>query len=583
MPETISEETLSNEIKQLLSSFKKSSTNESTDGWGPNKPPEQFKDLPYQKFSKSDKIGKIADWTLTGGQPGVGMMGGPSGGGGVGPMDKKNYKYQPQFSVGNVGGQYSYFHEEDESQFTLVDQSKQFRTSYQKKISQLQRTNKSRQQQYQNYGQDSFSGQKFTKQTKIQQDRRKQQRFYGGRSDSNRMNRMMREPSIRVKEDWKVIEEIDFPRLTKLSLPMYQEPVDVKICGSLEYYDRTYDRINTKLPKKLNRINRVYHKVTTTDDPVIRSLSKSDYNVFATDSIISTLMCCCRSVYPWDIVVSKIGNKLFFDKRDESNFDLLTVNETSMDVLFDDDKNINSPNNLALEATFINHNFAQQALKMNEERYEFDNKNPFIGEGDEGEVASVAYRYRKWDLGNGINLIIRSEIDAVTTGANNELQYLSIKALNEWDSRVSSGMDWRSKLDSQPGAVLAYEIKANGCKLAKWTVCALLSDVDNIKFGFVSRANSRATDQHVILGTQQFKPNDFANQIALNMDNSWGIVRCIIDFLMKQENGKYIIMKDPNKAIIRIYDIPNNTFSDEDDDDDDNDGEEDGNETTRKN
>ncbi len=51
-------------------------------------------------------------------------------------MDKKNYnRYQPQFSVGNVG-QYSYFHEEDESQFTLVDTSKTVRTQYQKIIRQ---------------------------------------------------------------------------------------------------------------------------------------------------------------------------------------------------------------------------------------------------------------------------------------------------------------------------------------------------------------------------------------------------------------------------------------------------------------
>lgn len=51
-------------------------------------------------------------------------------------------------------------------------------------------------------------------------------------------------------------------------------------------------------------------------------------------------------------------------------------------------------------------------------------------------MASVAYRYRKWDLGNGINLIIRSEIDAVTTGPNDEKLFLNIKALNEWDSKV---------------------------------------------------------------------------------------------------------------------------------------------------
>lgn len=65
---------------------------------------------------------------------------------------------------------------------------------------------------------------------------------------------------------------------------------------------------------------------------------------------------------------------------------------------------------------------------------------------------------------------------------------------------------------------------------------------------FVSRVNVRATDKHVVLGMQQFKPLEFASQIALNMDNAWGIVRCIIDFLNKQTDGKYIIMKDPNKV-----------------------------------
>lgn len=69
-------------------------------------------------------------------------------------------------------------------------------------------------------------------------------------------------------------------------------------------------------------------------------------------------------------------------------------------------------------------------------RHTFEEPNPFI-EGNEGEVASVAYRYRKWDLGNGINLIIRSEIDAVSKGANDEINYLNVKALNEWDSKVS--------------------------------------------------------------------------------------------------------------------------------------------------
>lgn len=49
--------------------------------------------------------------------------------------------------------------------------------------------------------------------------------------------------------------------------------------------------------------------------------------VFATDTILATLMCSPRSMYSWDIVIQKVGNKLFLDKRDAS-FDLLTVSRT---------------------------------------------------------------------------------------------------------------------------------------------------------------------------------------------------------------------------------------------------------------
>jgi len=46
--------------------------------------------------------------------------------------------------------------------------------------------------------------------------------------------------------------------------------------------------------------------------------------VFATDALITTLMCATRSVYSWDIIVERQGDFLFFDKRDGSNLDLLT-------------------------------------------------------------------------------------------------------------------------------------------------------------------------------------------------------------------------------------------------------------------
>lgn len=94
---------------------------------------------------------------------------------------------------------------------------------------------------------------------------------------------------------------------------------------------------------------------------------------------------------------------------------------------------------------------------------------------------------------------------------------------------------------------------------------AVLAGVDNLKFGYITRYNVKDSSRHIILGTQQFKPIECGQQINLSMDNAWAIVRCVIDIVMKQSDGKYLIVKDPNKAILRLYDIPNHTFdSDED-------------------
>merc|ERR1719219_2495711 len=236
---------------------------------------------------------------------------------------------------------------------------------------------------------------------------RKWQQQQKGRQNYNRPIQIkQRESSVNVRPDWVVLEEMERTQLSKLALPTVEEPEDLLCCGTLEYYDKTYDRVNVKNEKTLRKIDRIIHTVTTTDDPVIRKLAKShpDANVFATDTILATLMSCNRSIYSWDIVVQKIGGKIFLDKRDNTEFDLLTVSETASEPPQDEGSSLNSPRNLALEATFINHNFSQQVLKSDMEKYKFPEENPFAeaedsDEGEAGEstnaaktqVASVGY------------------------------------------------------------------------------------------------------------------------------------------------------------------------------------------------
>ena len=152
---------------------------------------------------------------------------------------------------------------------------------------------------------------------------RKWQQQQKGRQNYNRPVQIkQRESSVTVKPDWVVLEEMERTQLSKLSLPTVNDPDDLLCCGALEYYDKTYDRINVKNERPLRRIDRIFHTVTTTDDPIVRKLAKShpDANVFATDAILATLMTCTRSIYSWDIVVQKIGGKIFLDKRDNTEF-----------------------------------------------------------------------------------------------------------------------------------------------------------------------------------------------------------------------------------------------------------------------
>ncbi|XP_030562459.1 eukaryotic translation initiation factor 3 subunit D-2 [Drosophila novamexicana] len=522
-------------------------------GWGPCDMPDM--EVPYQPFCKSDRLGKISDWMM--------------------PVQEKKYANKYASTFGSNNSQYAYFHEDDDATFHLVDGGNpRSLKPYQRNRYRPNQRNNVRVHGRNVRGNAAIgggqggaggaggagAGNKYGK-------GRDMRRGNMGRRFMRNAPVRLRESSVVVRSDWVSIEEIDFPRLLKLSLPNIKDGVDVVTCGTLEYYDKQCDRINVKNERPLQKIDRIINVPGTIDDPIIRRLSKSMGNVFATDDIIATLMCCTRSNYSWDIVIEKLGTKVFLDKRDNAQFDLLTVNETALEPPQDEEGSINSPQSLSLEATLINHNFSQQVLKIGEQepKHKFDEPNPFEEPGV--ELASVAYRYKQWQLGDDVVLIARCKHNGVIKSPAGELQFLSIKALNEWDSKAANSVEWRQKLDSQRGAVLASELRNNACKLAKWTVEAVLAGSDQLKLGYVSRVNRKDHLRHVILGMQQFKPQEFATQINLNMDNAWGVLRCLVDIVLKQPDGKYLIMKDPNKPMIRLYDIPDNAFDSEGNDD----------------
>ena len=176
--------------------------------------------------------------------------------------------------------------------------------------------------------------------------------------------------------------------------------------------------------------------------------------------------------------------------------DYPSVNENASDPPLENEKDhLNTPSALSLEATFINQNFAFQAVKEStESRVELENPNPFYSPEETEPLASCGYRYRKFDLSitedEDVSIVVRTEVDSFikATGADTEDTYITIKILNEFDSRSqgSGGApDWRSKLDSQRGAVIATEMKNNSSKLARWAVQSILAGAEQMKMGYV--------------------------------------------------------------------------------------------------
>lgn len=307
-----------------------------------------------------------------------------------------------------------------------------------------------------------------------------------------------RDASINIKADWDLLEEIDFNRLAKLNLDT-DEGEDLDDYGFLYYYDRSYDKQPVKgAERKLTAIDRAAYNVTTSSDPIIQELAeKNEATIFATDTILSMLMCSTRSVYPWDIVIVRQGNKIFLDKRDASNLDMVTVNENAADAPLDaadgGKDTVNQPGALAEEATYINHNFANQVVTESESaKLQMPHSNPFYNSSEDTDPpASKAYKYRRFDLSTNsedpVYLVVRTEVDAVQKNAiNGDDQLMTIRALNEFDSKAQGSggaLDWRTKLVTQRGAVVATEMKNNSCKLARWTVQSILSKSDIMKIG----------------------------------------------------------------------------------------------------
>lgn len=359
---------------------------------------------------------------------------------------------------------------------------------------------------------------------------------------SNRpSDRIIREPSIKVGQDWKLIEEVEFSRLAKVQINV-EEPKIISTHGSVHFYDRSYDKLRSKAEKPFGPESETIHATqSASEDPVLKKIGENEKaTIYATEIVASLLMACQRTVQPWDIVVKRREKAVFFDVRPGSKIDRVNVHETGYSEEVPADS-INSPAQLAEESTKINQALPG-LLGKNQPQVKF-----------EGESASAsAYRYSKFNLGDELAMVVRAE---VSNALSSESDLALCKAFLE--SSPGGPMDWRQKLESSRGGVLANEMKNNAAMLARWVYQAIIADCTNLKLAYVSRVSPKTPQRHVILGVHDFDPYDLASQMSLNIPNGFGIIRAIAElFLALPEDVDYALVRDANKPILRIYSLP---------------------------
>ena len=365
-------------------------------------------------------------------------------------------------------------------------------------------------------------------------------------SSSKNVYRLPKEPSIITGPDWTLLDEIEFSRLAKLQYAPSSEPELKLEIDKIRPYDKSLDRLSVKNERHLGNldINPTPLACAKDDQDLLRVAKETGALVATTDVVITTLMACSSSILPWDIVSSRVDGIIVIDKRPSSTIlEFPAINENSDDPPVHDKEHINGSGNLAVEAARIN---AKIPSFVSEPSASSDNSS------------NTLYRYVLWDLGDGLKMLVKCQVNYFDSTKDS---YGVIKALLEYEpGRVG---DWRSRLDAQRAAIVATEAKSNVALLSRWLLGAILADVHLFKIAFVSRITPKDRTKHSLLGLFEAEPYSAAYQLGVDVGNGFGVLKAlckqISELLPSGSNELLILLKDPNKPLIRLFSCPAGT------------------------
>lgn len=96
-----------------------------------------------------------------------------------------------------------------------------------------------------------------------------------------------------------------------------------------------------------------------------------------------------------------------------------------------------------------------------------------------------------------------------------------------------------------------------------------LTDAEKIKIAYVSR-HARQPDnanKHQILKVINYNYEEMKSELKIKPEESWNIVKFVVNYLKNQEDGKYLLLKHAYKSSLKVYYIPENDDSEDDEDD----------------
>lgn len=325
--------------------------------------------------------------------------------------------------------------------------------------------------------------------------------------------------------------------------------------GQLREYDNTIEfKANPKRPLTVVQEKGTLLPFTVEEDDEFMGLiakhdamtwKSEDIRVYIPDYCLSFILSASRGPYPWGLSVRKTGNKLIIEylpsvqQNAYTLVELDTVNEMA---------NISLPED---EGEYLK--LGLETYKIQAQMQKLTRKEVIPGgkPHSQADFNNNLYIYKQWSMvpfvtnpDHRYEVFVRSEVNS-SEGEN----LVNVRAINEYDFSTNL----RTRLDQSKGACLGEEIRNNSAKVTRWYSQLVLAGAKVLKIAYTSRAAQKDLSKHEVLYVDSLDLNEINQYISFNFEESWKILKNIVDYFIDEKDGEYAAYKIIGKPIMKVY------------------------------